>query len=61
MAKNKIKISKVRSNLYAVGRLLGDVNAIQNKRIMKRLGNRVVGRITGKVIGKLTSGFFKRK
>lgn len=49
------KINKVRSALYKTGRVLGDVNAIQRKKIPQRIGRRIVG----KIIGKGLSRFFK--
>lgn len=48
-----MKINQIRKILYAVARILGDVNAIQKGRIGKRVGRRVAGRATGKVLRKL--------
>lgn len=43
----------MRSLLYKLGRLLGDVNAVKKGRVGKRVGRRVAGRATGKGLGKL--------
>jgi hypothetical protein len=42
-----------RSFLYALGRLLGDVNAIKKGRVGRRVGRRVAGKITGRGLGRL--------
>jgi hypothetical protein len=34
----------MRSFLYALARLLGDINAVRRGRIGRRLGNRLIGR-----------------
>lgn len=46
-------ISKVRTGLYKTARILGDVSAVKNGTIGKRLARRAVGRISGGLIGKL--------
>lgn len=43
----------MRSFLYKLARLLGDINAIQKGTIGKRVQRRVAGRITGRLLGKL--------
>jgi len=45
--------SKIRSGLYKTAKVLGDVSAIKNGKILKRIKNRVVGRIAGKTLGKI--------
>jgi len=40
----------MRSFLYALARLLGDVNAVRKGTIARRLGNRLIGR---KVVSRL--------
>ncbi|MCC5839413.1 MAG: hypothetical protein JJT96_04740 [Opitutales bacterium] len=42
-----------RSFLYALARLLGDVNAVKRGRVGRRIGRRVVGRAAGKGMGRL--------
>ena len=43
----------MRSFLYFVARLLGDINAIRKGRVSKRIGRRVAGKITGRGLGRL--------
>ena len=45
----------MRSFLYFLARLLGDINAVSRgpQAMAKRVGRRVVGRITGRLIGRL--------
>jgi len=43
----------MRSLLYFLARLLGDITAVRKGRIGKRIGRRVAGRVTGKLLGKL--------
>jgi len=43
----------MRSLLYALARLLGDVNAVQKGRVGRRVGRRIVGKGTGRLLGKL--------
>ncbi|MCC5841499.1 MAG: hypothetical protein JJT96_15400 [Opitutales bacterium] len=43
----------LRSLLYALARLLGDVNAVKRGRVGRRIGRRVVGRAAGKGMGRL--------
>jgi len=43
----------MRSFLYFLAALLGDVNAVRKNRIGRRIGRRVAGRITGKALGKI--------
>ena len=37
-------IGKIRTALYALARLLGDVNAVARGRILQRIANRLIGR-----------------
>ena len=46
-------INKVRSFLYSLAKLLGDVNAVKKGKVGKRIGRRVVGKEAGKTIWKL--------
>ena len=43
----------LRSILYFVARLMGDVSAINKGRVGRRVGRRIVGRAAGKGIRKL--------
>jgi hypothetical protein len=50
-------ISKFRGKLYALAKILGDVQALTHKNpgkaIPKRIGRRIAGKLTGRVMGKL--------
>jgi len=48
-----VSINKVRSVLYALAKLLVDVNAIQKGKIATRVGRRLAGKITGRLLGRL--------
>ncbi len=43
----------MRRFLYALGKLMGDANAIKKGKVGRRVGRRVAGRATGKGLGKL--------
>ncbi len=42
-----------RGMLYALGKLLGDVNAIKKGTVGKRIARRAAGRLTGRGLGRL--------
>lgn len=46
-------MNTLRSFLYALAKLLGDINAIQKGKIGNRIERRIVGRATGRLLGKL--------
>ena len=50
-------LSKFRSKLYSLAKILGDVQAVTHKNpakaIPKRIGRRIAGKITGRLIGSL--------
>ena len=50
-------LSKFRSKLYALAKILGDVQAATHKKpgnaIPKRIGRRIAGKITGRLMGSL--------
>ena len=48
-----MRLNKVRSVLYRVARLLGDVNAIRKGRVGRRIGRRVAGKLTGRALRRL--------
>lgn len=50
---SRMSIGKLRSFLYALARLLGDVQAVRQGEVGKRIARRVAGRITGRALGKL--------
>lgn len=43
----------MRSFLYKLARLVGDVNAVQKGRVGRRAGRRVAGKVTGRAMRKL--------
>ena len=50
-------ISQFRSKLYALVKILGDVQAVTHKKpakaIPKRIGRRIAGKITGRIMGSI--------
>jgi hypothetical protein len=48
-----MSIAKVRRVLYRTGRLLGDVQAVKQRKVARRVGRRVAGRATGRLLGRL--------
>ena len=46
-------IGKLRSILYTVARLLGDVNAVRRGRVRERIANRIAGRIAGRALRRM--------
>lgn len=43
----------MRSFLYALAKLLGDVNAIKKNRVGRRIGRRAAGKVTGRTMWKV--------
>ncbi|MEA4926328.1 MAG: hypothetical protein VB084_13580 [Syntrophomonadaceae bacterium] len=50
-----MNISKTRGILYLIAKILGDISAVKNQTVGKRVVRRVAGRVSGKMMGK----FFK--
>ena len=48
-----MSINKVRSLLYLIAKLLGDVNAVLKGNIMQRVARRLAGKVTGRWLGRL--------
>jgi hypothetical protein len=46
-------MQSLRSLLYTLARLMGDVNAVKKGRVGKRIGRRVTGKMTGRLLGRL--------
>ena len=50
-------LSKFRSKLYSLSKILGDVQAVTHKNpakaIPKRIGRRIAGKITGRIMGSI--------
>lgn len=42
----------MRSFLYMLARLLGDVNAVRRGKVGKRIANKIIGRATGRLFRK---------
>lgn len=42
-----------RSFLYKFARLLGDINAVQQGTVGKRISRRIAGRLTGRLLGRI--------
>ncbi len=43
----------LRSSLYKVARIMGDVNAVKKGKVEKRVVRRAAGKVTGRSLGKL--------
>lgn len=43
----------MRTLLYIIAKLLGDINAVNKGRVAKRVQRRVAGKLTGRLFGKL--------
>lgn len=43
----------IRSLLYTLAKLMGDVNAVKKGKVGRRVGRRVAGKATGKAMRKL--------
>lgn len=43
----------MRSFLYALARLMGDINAIQRGRVGRRIARRAAGKLTGRMLGRI--------
>ncbi len=43
----------IRSSLYKVARILGDINAVKKGKVGKRVARRAAGKATGRSLGKL--------
>jgi hypothetical protein len=52
-AADMASISAIRRILYRTARVLGDAQAVKNKRVSRRVGRRIAGRITGRGPGRL--------
>ena len=43
----------IRSWLYRIAALMGDVNAVKKNKIERRVGRRAAGKATGRLLGKV--------
>lgn len=48
-----MSINKTRSILYWLAKFLGDVQAVRNNRVGKRIGWRLSGKLTSRILGKI--------
>lgn len=48
-----MSLSSIRSALYKVARVLGDVQAVKRNRVGQRLARRIAGKATGRLLGRL--------
>lgn len=48
-----MSVNKTRGFLYTLGRILGDVNAVQKGKVGSRIGRRAAGKATGRAFKKL--------
>ncbi len=48
-----MSISKIRSMLYRIARMLGDVNAILRGTVGRRIGRRAAGKVTGRWLSRM--------
>ena len=46
------EMKSVRSMLYLVARLMGDVNAVKKNKVGRRIGRRLAGKLTGRLFRK---------
>jgi len=46
-------ISLLRSILYGIARLLGDVQAVRKRRVGRRIARRLAGKVTGRLLGRI--------
>lgn len=53
MARKRSSNAKLRSTLYTVAKLLGNIRALQTGTFGKRVTRRIAGRTTGRILGKL--------
>ncbi len=54
-----MSINNIRSILYKLARLLGDINAIQKGKIGERFTRRIAGKVTSRFMNKLFRNLFK--
>jgi len=46
-------MNALRSLLYLIARLIGDVSAVRRGRVGRRIGRRIAGKFTGRWLGRL--------
>lgn len=48
-----MSMNQTRGFLYALARVMGDVNAVKKGRVARRIGRRAAGKITGRAMRKI--------
>jgi len=48
-----MSVPKARGCLYLIAKLLGDVQAVRNRKVKRRIGRRLAGKLTGRLLGRL--------
>ncbi|MCR4417585.1 MAG: hypothetical protein WHV63_11945 [Ignavibacteria bacterium] len=48
-----MSINQIRTILYFIARILGDINAVQKGKIGQRIGRRILGKIFGRMMGRI--------
>ena len=43
----------MRSFLYLIARILGDINAVRKGKVARRVGRRAAGKVAGRFLGRL--------
>jgi hypothetical protein len=46
-------LGSIRKALYGTAKTLGDVQAVQKGKVVRRVKNRILGKLTGKLLKKL--------
>jgi hypothetical protein len=49
-----VTTSDIRSALYLIAKIMGDLNAIQMGRVPHRVGRGIAGKITGRMLGRIS-------
>lgn len=48
-----MSINKIRSLLYRIARILGDINAVSRGKVGRRIGRRAAGKVTSRWLSRL--------
>jgi hypothetical protein len=51
--KRRKMLNSIRSTLYFVARIMGDINAILKGRVARRIGRRAAGKLTGRALWRI--------
>ena len=50
---HRMTFAKLRSLLYRLARLMGDVQAVRKQKVARRIGRRAAGRLSGRALRRL--------